>query len=231
MSTGGPPAGLHHVEADGAGEPVGLGDTLLDTVRRDARTAVAVALLVEGVHPERDAMREQRGAAGVVEGGEPVPKRVVVLGQLGLPGLVPLGDRLGGGAVLQVGRLDGEEHMPHRGFQACAGRAVLEGVEAELVQQRRQGDARVVRHRVAQRQRAVGRQLTHEPLGQRPDGVVAAVVVIIGLAAADGDDGALHVGSGRYCPAGLMGLRLPSALRRRLASTAHPPAGHSRDRL
>ena len=96
--------------------------------------------------------------------------------------------------------------MPHRGFQACAGRAVLEGVETELVQQRSQGDARVVRHRIAQGQRAVGRQFTHEPLGQRPDGVVAAVVVIIGRAGANGDDGALHVGSGRYCPAGLMGL-------------------------
>ena len=77
-----------------------------------------------------------------------MPKRVIVFGQLGLPRVVPLGDRLGGGAVLQVGRLDGEEHMPHRGFQACAGRAVLEGIKAELMQQRRQGDLRVVRHRI-----------------------------------------------------------------------------------
>src|ERR1700730_5956077 len=86
---GGPPTDLDHVETDGAGEPVGLGDTVLDTVRRDTRTAVAVALLVEGIHPERDAMREQRGATGVVEGGEPVPKCVVILGQLGLPRVVP----------------------------------------------------------------------------------------------------------------------------------------------
>lgn len=40
---------------------------------------------------------------------------------------------------LQVGGLSGKEDMPHRGFQAGARYAALEGVEAELVQQRRQG--------------------------------------------------------------------------------------------
>ena len=54
-------------------------------------------------------MREQRSAAlVVVERGEPVPEIVVVLGQPRLPGLVPLVDGLGRGAVLQAGRLSGE---------------------------------------------------------------------------------------------------------------------------
>ena len=112
-------------------------------------------------------MREKRSAAGVVERREPVPELVVVLGQLGLPGLVPLGDRLGRGAVLQIRRLDGEEHMPHRGLQAGAWRAVLEGVEAELVQQRRQGDLRIVRDRIPQCQGTVGRELADQPFRQR----------------------------------------------------------------
>ncbi len=71
--------------------------------------AVAVALLVERIDAERDAMREQRGRLVVVEDGEPVPELGLVLRQLGLPGLVPLRDRLGGRAVLQVRRLDREE--------------------------------------------------------------------------------------------------------------------------
>jgi len=112
---------------------------------------------------------------------------------------VALGHRLGRGAVLQVGCLDGKEHRPRRGFQAGAGRAVLEGIEAELVQQHRQGDLRVVRHRIPQRQGAVGRQLADQPLRQRLDDVVS-VVVIIRLAAADGDDGALHIRGGRCRP-------------------------------
>ncbi len=171
-------------------------------------------------------MREKCGTTSVVEGGEPVPKGVVVLGQLGLPGLVPLGDRLGRGAVLQVSRLGWEEHMPHRNIQASTWRAVLEGIEAELVQQCRQGDVHIVRHRVPQRQRAVGRQFTHEPLRQRLDGVVAVVVrasppMVMTV----------------RCPAGVAGA-VPSDAPVSPSATSSlpdwhrvcPPAGRSRDR-
>src|SRR5262245_44746260 len=127
------PTGLNHVENDGAGETVGLRDALVHTMCRDAWTTEAVTLLVKGVHAERHAMCQQGGAPALVEAVEPVPKRAVLLGQLRVPGLVTLGDRLGRAAVLEVSRLDREEHMPHRGFQARAGRTVLEGVEAELV--------------------------------------------------------------------------------------------------
>ena len=104
-----PPAGLDHVEPDRAREAIGLDETALHAVNRDARAAIAVALLVERIDPEGDAMRQQRGAAGVVEGGEPVPESGLVLRQVGLPGLVPFRDRLRGRAVLQVRRLDREE--------------------------------------------------------------------------------------------------------------------------
>src|SRR5262245_55892913 len=55
------PTGLNHVEADGVGETVSLRDALLYTMRRDAWTTVAVALLVKGIHAERHAVRQQRG--------------------------------------------------------------------------------------------------------------------------------------------------------------------------
>ena len=93
---------------------------------------------------------------------------------------MPFRDRLGGRAVLQVRRLDREEHLPHRRFEAVARRRVLEGVEAELVQERRHRDMRVVRHGVPQRQRPMGGQLAHQPVGQRLDGIVL-VLLRLGL--------------------------------------------------
>ena len=77
--------------------------------------------------------------------------------------------------------------MPHRGFKAAVPRAVPKGVEAELVEKRRHGDVRVLRHRVAQRERPVRGQLDQQPLGQRRDGVV--LVFRRQGFAADGDDG------------------------------------------
>ncbi len=62
-------------------------------------------------------------------------------------------DRLGRGTVLQIRRLDGEEYMPHGGLQASAWRGVLEGVEAELVQQRRERDLRIVGDGITRRRR------------------------------------------------------------------------------
>ena len=55
---------------------------------------------------------------------------------------------------------------------------MLEGVEAELVQQRRHGDVRVVRHGVSQRERAMRGQLAHQPIRQRPDRVVLVLIVL-----------------------------------------------------
>ena len=81
-----------------------------------------------------------------------------------------------------------------------AGRDVArEGVEAELVQQRRHGDMRIVRDGVAQRQRAMGGQLRHQPIGQRLDGVVV-IVFRFGCLAADGDDGAMDGRRGGSAP-------------------------------
>ena len=62
----------------------------------------------------------------------------------------------------------------------------------------------------------MGGQLADQSLGQRLDDVVS-VVVIIRLAAADGDNGPLHIGGGRCRPIGVTGL----AFRRPFAADWH----------
>jgi hypothetical protein len=63
---------------------------------------------------------------------------------------------------------------------------VDEGVADKLVQQQGHRDVRIFRHRVAQREGAMGRQLD-DPLGQRLDAVFL-IVLGLGRLAADGDD-------------------------------------------
>jgi hypothetical protein len=100
--------------------------------------------------------------------------------------------------------------MPHRRLETSARRRVLECVEAELVQQRRHRDMRIVRHHVPQRERAIGRQLAHQPIRKRLEGIV---LVLLGFGlAADRDDGALDRGRGRFaawsCVAAAFGLAI-----------------------
>ena len=45
----------YYQSEDRASEPVRLGKALLDAMHRDARATIAVTLLVEGIHAERDA--------------------------------------------------------------------------------------------------------------------------------------------------------------------------------
>src|SRR3546814_2409982 len=99
------------------------------TLFRSRAGAIAIDLLLKHVYAERDAMGEQGRAAGVVERREPIPKRILVFRQVRLPSFLAVRDGLGGGTVLQVGRLCGEEDMPHRHFQASGGRRVLERSE------------------------------------------------------------------------------------------------------
>ena len=81
-------------------------------------------------------------------------------------------DRLGRGAVGQPRRLGAEARALGRDLQAGVRGVAVEGAEAERVQHRREGDVRIVRQRVAQRQRAMGGQLGHEPIRQRLEAVV-----------------------------------------------------------
>jgi hypothetical protein len=71
-------ADVHHIEAGGAGQSIGLCHTPVETRLRHAAAAVGVGPFIERVDPIADAMREQRHAAGVVEHGEPVPQRILI---------------------------------------------------------------------------------------------------------------------------------------------------------
>ena len=108
-----PPACIHHVESNRASEPIGVGEALLDAPSRNAWTAVTIALFVKRVDAERHAMRQQHGAAGLVESSEPVPERGLVLRQIGFPGFVTRRDLDGGGAVLEVRWLGRKEYVPY----------------------------------------------------------------------------------------------------------------------
>ncbi len=89
------PAGGRHVEIDGAGQRVGMGET----------PGAAGVRVVHGVDAEGGAMREQCRLAVDIERHQGVPEIVLVPGQLLCPLLMARFDRLGRGAVGQSRRL------------------------------------------------------------------------------------------------------------------------------
>ena len=60
---------------------VSLTQTAVETVLADPHPAVGVRTLIERVHPEAEAMGEERLSAGLVQGVEPVPEHVIPLPQ------------------------------------------------------------------------------------------------------------------------------------------------------
>ena len=70
------PARRHHVEAGRAGQHVRVDQTLAQAMSRDARAAVAVSLLVEGVDPERGAVGEQSRLVFTSEPDQRLPQSV-----------------------------------------------------------------------------------------------------------------------------------------------------------
>src|SRR5215472_10813463 len=68
------PAGLDHVEPDGASQHVGLVEPSLDAMGGDAALVVAVGRLVERVDGKRRTVGEQGRLSRAVEGGERIPE-------------------------------------------------------------------------------------------------------------------------------------------------------------
>ena len=146
---------------------------------------------------------------------ERVPERIALGGQLGLPTRMTLGDGAGAGAVLKVIGLRGEVDLSDRDLEAARSRADAEGVEHQLVQQRRQRDLWTARHCIAQRQRTVRRQLRHQAFGKGPDAVLL-LRFVSGRRPPDGDDGPLHRRlRGRTISVGLAARGVALALRGR----------------
>src|SRR5579875_1849464 len=94
-----------------------------------AIAAMGVRPLIKRVDPVADAVGEQREAARIVEAGDPVPQPIVVLERhVRLPGFRACLDGLGGGAVLQVGGLDGEVDLPDRRLDGAAVRWAVSSI-------------------------------------------------------------------------------------------------------
>src|SRR6516162_7579376 len=83
------PAGLDHVEPDGAGQNIGLVEPSLDAMGGGTALIVAVGRLVDGIDGKRRTVGEQGRLSRAVEGGERIPEVLLVLGQPRLPGLMP----------------------------------------------------------------------------------------------------------------------------------------------
>ena len=133
---GRPPAGRRHVEIDGPGQQIAM--------RQRARPPVPGFL--DDVDGERGAVREQRRLAVAVERRQSVPQIGRRFGQLPAPLGVPRLDRLGRRGVRQARRLGAEARMLRRDLQAGVGRVAVEDLEAERMQDRLEGDMRIVRH-------------------------------------------------------------------------------------
>ena len=186
-----PPPSLHHVEPGRPCQPVGLGEAQLQGLLADTGAAIGVGPLIERVHPVADAMRKKRHATFLVQFGQPVPERGVVSRDAAIPLRVAIINGLGRCALAEVLCLGGEVDMPNLSLERTICRAMVEGVGDKFVQERRHCDRRVLCDRVAQSQRAVGRQFGHQALGQRLDAVVLFILALEGLSA-HGDDGRLY---------------------------------------
>ena len=87
------------------------------------------------------------------------------------PRLVSALNSLGGSTLVEVSRLNGAGHLMHGGLEAVLKRMLAEHIDAQLVQEGGQGDARIVRHVVTQGERPERRQFADEPFRQRPDAI------------------------------------------------------------
>ena len=171
------PANLRHVEIDRPRQAIRLIEATLQAIGGHAGTAIAVDFLEQRIDAEGHAVGEQRQPAGIVKQCEPVPQRLFVGRQIGVPGRMPIRDGLCRRTLLQIRRLAGKLDMAHAGFKASRRIGLIEGVDTELVQKRCHRDLRMASDGIAQRQRAMRGQFHHEPVGQRPDGIVVVLLV------------------------------------------------------
>ena len=158
------PACGHHVEIDCAGEDMGM----LDAPRH--RVGGNPAIVAAGRFPlridaESGAMGEQGGLVGAGHGQKSCPKIDVVLGQPGLPLVVPRDDRAGADRIGHARRLVREPGAMHRHAETAFPRSMVEGLEDHDMEDDGKGHVRAVRNRILQRQRALGGQFADELVG------------------------------------------------------------------
>lgn len=87
------------------------------------------------VDPERQAMRQQGQATGIIQPVEPMPKCILVLGQIMLPALVALAQGMSWQAAGHVGRMDLQRDFPDIGFKAVRARNLPVEIANQRVKQ------------------------------------------------------------------------------------------------
>ena len=142
-------------------------------------------------------MREQRLAACFIEAEKEVPQAFRLIGQIAVPGFVPLGDLLGPGRLGKTVDL-AEAAALQADFQARVRREAIEDLQDEGMECGDDGDVDVAGERVAQRQRPLRGQVEDEPIGQWLDAIVLAVVAgsAVHRLAVDDDTIAIVVATG-----------------------------------
>ena len=128
------------------------------------------------IEGQRDAVREQRLAAGLIEVEKEVPEFRLVIGQVTVPSFVALGDLLRPGRLGQSIDL-AEAAALQADLQARVRREAIEDLQHEGMECRDEGDVDVTGERVAHRQRPLRGQVEDEAIGQRLDAVVLGLVI------------------------------------------------------
>ena len=173
------PAGLRHVELQ-------RGRKL---VRMTPLAGNPDMGLVDGVDGEAGAMGEERLAAIGIEAREPVPEFLRTFGQSLLPAAVTCRDRFGGGRIGKARKGRGEIVLG-LDLQAGVAGVVVKQAKRQRVQHREIRHAGIVGERLAERQRTIGGELDHQPVGK----CCIVVLVIAGYVLGAGRSGTIEPG-------------------------------------
>ena len=153
---------------------------------------VALGRLEQCVDAERHTVGKQDHLLLVGHGREGQPQLIGFAGKPIRPLLVPLLDRLAPHRLAQVRGGIAKPCLGHADLHAASLHMRPEHRQAQRVQQGKERGIGRIGERVAQRQRTLGGQFGHEPVGQRTDGVV----FVVGLFAS------LHLATDAYRRAG-----------------------------
>jgi hypothetical protein len=117
-------------------------------------------------------MPEQGLAVVSIESEQHVPQVAGLAWQLPGSTAMPVVDGLRNGGVVETGCLAAEDDVLNPNLKTGVRRAVIEQAEAERVQYREERHVRVLSERIAQGKRAVRRELSHQPIGDRLQSII-----------------------------------------------------------
>ena len=167
---GGFPPGLVHVEPGGCGKPIGMGHG----------PGPAIVPLDHGMDGTGDAVSEQRLTAVIFECHERIPQILRTIRQGTAPCVMPFLDGTRRLAVAEIRCLRIETGAAQVEFEAAVLGVMIETPESHRMQGRKKGCIRLFAQNMAQCDRAMRGEFSHQPVTQRPFPVVFLVCLIAG---------------------------------------------------